>query len=237
VNVDIFIRSYYKDFQWLRYCLRSIEKYSRGFRKTILVVPRSSAERLAWFGLDQRVETHICDNFADDYLGQQVTKLHADTYTDADFICHVDSDCVFRRKITPHDLVCGGKAIIPITSYRACPEEVGWQRLSERFLSRPVEYDFMRRQPLVFPRWLYAAIRIQTERLHKKSLHDYVNSQPARGFSEYNALGGFAYYNHFDGFIWRERCEWVPDESFCRWYWSWGGISASIRTEMDAILS
>src|SRR5712691_3849026 len=104
VSVDLFIRSYYKDLRWLSHCLRSVEKYTQGFRKTILVVPGSSAERLAWSGLDLKVEAHVCPDFADDYLGQQVTKLHADKYTDADFICHIDADCLFHRNITPHVL-------------------------------------------------------------------------------------------------------------------------------------
>ena len=32
---DVFIVSYAKDAPWLEYCLRSIDKYARGFRKTI----------------------------------------------------------------------------------------------------------------------------------------------------------------------------------------------------------
>ena len=225
MNADIFIRTYYKDLQWLQYSLRSIEKYTAGFRKTILVVPRSSAERLRWAGLDRHAETHICEDFADDYLGQQITKLHADRYSDADLICHVDSDCLFRRRTAPKDFFSNGKIVVPMVSYRAFPQERGWQKLAEKFMCCQVEYDFMRRQPFLFPRWLYGAMRDHAQHLHNQSLYDYVISQPPGGFSEYNALGAFAYYFHCDEFVWSERTTWIPDESICRWFRSWGDLS------------
>jgi hypothetical protein len=237
MNVDLFIRSYHKDFRWLSYCLRSVGKYAHGFRKTILVVPASSAERLTLSGLGRAVEVHVCDNFVDDYLGQQVTKLYADEYSDADFICHMDSDCLFRCNVTPQDLFSDGRVVIHITSYGKLPNAIGWQKLNERIMGWAVEYDFMRRQPLTFPRWLYPALRSHIARLHEQPVRDYIMSQPPRGFSEYNAMGAFAYYRHFDAFVWKERDQREPNESICRWFWSWGGISATIQDEIDAILS
>ena len=38
-DVDIVIRSYYKDFRWLEWCLRSIDRFCQGFRQVVLVVP------------------------------------------------------------------------------------------------------------------------------------------------------------------------------------------------------
>jgi hypothetical protein len=237
VNVDLFIRSYYKDLAWLSYCLRSVRKYGRGFRKVILVVPHSSAARLARSLLDHEVEPHFCEDFVDDYLGQQVTKLYADQYTDADYICHLDSDCLIRRAINPQELFVDGKILIQMTPYLVLPQAIGWQRLSERFMCRHVEYDFMRRQPFIFPRWLYPAVRAYAEQVQRRSLYNYILSQPPRGFSEYNAMGAVAYYLYFDKFVWRERTLPDPDESICRWFWSWEGISAATQEEIDKILS
>ena len=42
-----------------------------------------------------------CHNYENDYIGQQITKLHADTYSDASVILHLDSDQVF---VAPCDL-------------------------------------------------------------------------------------------------------------------------------------
>ena len=70
MTCDILIRSYYKDFGWLRYALRSIRKYCRGFSKVIVVVPKSSRQKLDWMGLAGDV-TITCPNYRDDYLGPE----------------------------------------------------------------------------------------------------------------------------------------------------------------------
>jgi len=237
MQVDLFIRSYYKDFGWLRHCLRSIDKFCHGFGEVIVVIPRSSVERSRRAGIDDLVTTVVCDDYRDDYLGQQVTKLMADTYSGSDFICHVDSDCVFRRDTTPHDLIAAGKPTCVITPYKLFPEQAAWRRLSEQFLRREIHHDFMRRQPLVFPRHLYGELRAFARSMHGVNLEDYVLSQPPRGFSEYNALGGYAFYHRHDAITWMERTTWEPDEQFCRWFWSWGGISPEIEAEIESILA
>jgi hypothetical protein len=233
--VDLFVRSYYKDFRWLRYCLASIEKFCRGFRRVVLVVPQSSVERLRFSGLTG-FEAVACRDYADDYLGQQVTKVYADTLTDADYICHVDSDCVFRRRVQPKDLLEDGKVRIMITPQRYVPARAPWRRVTERFLRCEVAFDFMRRQPLTFPRWLYPALRTRGESLHGVTLEEYILSQPARGFSEFNALGAFAHRHHHDAISWELNESPDYDESYCRWFWSWGGITDGVRREIESIL-
>ena len=237
MTADLFIRSYYKDFRWLTFCLRSVAKYAHGFRKVILVVPESSASRLDRSSFEGDIDIQLCGNFEDDYLGQQVTKLYADLYTDADFICHIDADCLFWRDTRPDDLMQCGRAIISITPYSLFPKERAWQRLSEEFMTHPVQHDFMRRQPFLFPRWLYSECRIYAEAVHQQSLSAYVLSRFPGGFSEYNALGALAYHRFHDRFVWRERRVWAPDESVCRWFWSWGGISGATQREIDDILN
>jgi hypothetical protein len=236
-TVDIFIRTYYKDLPWLAYCLRAIETYAHGFRRVVLVAPASSAARLRRSGLGLSVTTHICEDFADDYLGQQVTKLLADQYSDADFICHLDSDCILRRAVTPSDLIVEGKAVMSMTPYAALPHDEGWRRLSAAFLRRPVEFDFMRRPPFVYPRWLYPALRDFTVSEHGRPLADHIVAQPPRGFSEFNAMGALAYYRFFDRFHWRLVESNQRDESFCRWFWSWDGLSPDAEHEIAAILT
>lgn len=237
MNVDLFIRSYYKDFRWLTYSLRSIARYARGFRRTLLVIPQRSATRLNLDSLVGDIELQLCEDFDDDYLGQQVTKLYADSYTDADLICHLDADCLFVRETHPEHLLQEGKVLVPITPYCLFPKERAWQSLSEEFMGHPVQYDFMRRQPFLFPRWLYAECRKHAETLHKQPLRTHVLTRRPRGFSEYNVLGALAYYRFHSAFAWQERSVWSPDESVCRWFWSWDGISEAARQEMEGILS
>ena len=233
---DILLRSYYKDFRWLAFCLQSIERYCREFRRVILVVPEDSRKRIGRLKLTCD-EIVTCPSYRDDYLGQQVTKLYADTYTDADYICHIDSDCVFRRPVTPHDLREGDRLRIFMIPYRRLDAGIPWRELTERFLGRRVDFEFMRRQPQTFPRWLYPALRGHAEALHGKTIDHYVMSQPHRGFSEFNALCAFAYLNHRDDFAWIDLGGDDVPEPVCDCYWSWGGLQAGIVAEINATLS
>jgi hypothetical protein len=234
--VDIVIRSYYRDLHWLGYCLRSVARFCRGFRRLLVVVPRSCAERMLRSPLAQG-ELMYCPDYADDYLGQQVTKLYADTLTDADYILHIDSDCVFRRPVQVADFVCEGRTELLFTPVHVFSGNAPWQRVTERAVGFRVEHDYMRRQPLVYPRWLYGALRGHLRKLHGCDPTDYVLAQGPLGFSEFNALGALAYDRYRDGFRWRGWPSPIFDERFCRIHWSWGGLTAPIREELEAILA
>lgn len=236
MNCAIVIRSYFRDFRWLRYCLQGIHRFARGFAAVIVIMPRSSLERLPWQPVG---EEHILasEEFEDDYLGQQVTKLYADQLTDADYICHLDSDCVLRRPVAPVDLLVEGKVCIPFTPYAQLPFERPWQRVTEKFLLHSVEHSFMRRLPLVYPRWLYPELRRCSTRLHGQELKDYILSQPPGGFSEFNILGAYAFYYHYETFTWQPVAPDAPNEQFCKWYWSWGGLRPEILAEIERILA
>jgi len=38
-NLDIFIKTYHKDFEWLFFCLSSIDKFVDGFQNIIIAMP------------------------------------------------------------------------------------------------------------------------------------------------------------------------------------------------------
>jgi len=236
IKTDIVIRSYYRDFGWLRYCLRSIERFCSGFNHVLLVVPKSSQERIHRTPFDG-VELSFCPDYADDYLGQQVTKLYADTISDADYIVHIDSDCTFRVPVQPADLFCDGRPQLMITPNKFFHINPPWQGETERALGFQVEYDYMRRHPHIYPRWLYGELRAHIRSVHGRELADYVLAQPPQGFSEFNALGGLAHRRFPDEFSWAQWFSSDYDEQFCRMHWSWGGLTADIRAELEAILA
>ncbi|MGW8392450.1 DUF6492 family protein [Pseudoduganella sp. HUAS MS19] len=236
MQVDIFIRSYYKDLRWLHYCLRSIRRYCHGFSRVIVVVPHASRARLDWHGLGGDI-TISCPDYADDYLGQQVSKLHADTISEADYICHVDSDCIFSRSTQPSDLMQDGKPRILFAPYRRLDRHVPWQGLVQQLLGHSVDYEFMRTPPYTFPRWMYREFRNFIEAQHGVGLEEYVLRQPARGFSEFNALGAYAYHHHRDACHWLDENAWPPERQSCRAYWSWGGIDQRLQEELELMLA
>jgi hypothetical protein len=233
---DLFIRSYWKDLEWLSFCLNSIRQFCRGFRSVIVVVPRSTEPWLRRAPLPRNARIEFCRDYQDDYLGQQATKLLADTFSDAEYICHVDSDCVFFRPTSPQDLIVDGK---PHVLMRSCELLIGhrpWQRPTEKFLGCRVLDDFMQQPPFTFPRWLYPKLRKHAVATHFTDIESYIAAQPQRGFSEYNVLGAFAWQYHHEHFLWVDTADSPPVAPYCRWYWSWGGIDSVTRREIQAIL-
>jgi hypothetical protein len=232
----VFIRSYRKDLEWLRWCLASIERWCSGFAEIVVVVPESSwawARREGLPAAGARFER--CPDVRDDYLGQQVTKLLADTYTDADYVVHVDSDCVFRRPTRPADLIAGDRPLVHHCAAELLGRHRPWQRPTERFLGWPLARDYMRHPPFTFPRWLYAELRELCHARHGVDVERYVLAQPFREFSEFNALAAFAHRFHADRFEWIDvGADGVPDPA-CVWYWSWGGVTPAIRREIEAL--
>jgi hypothetical protein len=238
VTCDLIIRSYWKDLPWLQLCLRSITRYCSGFRHVIVVLPHGSEARLRRAPpLDPRVRVQLCADYPDDYLGQQVTKLSVHHFTDADFICHVDSDCVFRQLTTPGDLIAGHRPTIVMRPFAELGRHWPWRGPTEAFLGWSVSHDFMQQPPFVYPRWLYPALHEFCLHRHKVSLERYVLSRPPRAFSEFNALGAFAYARFRDSFRWIDAAVTDPGPGRCQWYWSWGGLDARTRCEIEAILS
>lgn len=236
VSCDIVIRSYYRDFRWLRYCLASIDRYCHGFRNVVVVIPQTSLAKWRWLGL--RADRVVCcPAYRDDYLGQQVTKLFADIYSDADYVCHVDSDCVFQRSTTPGDLADAGRPHVLMEPYARLDSHAPWQALTERFLGAEISYEFMRRPPYTYPRWLYPALRKWCQARHGVSLDEYVLSRPPRGFSEFNALGAYAYRHHRDSFAWLDVTDGAVPPGACRVFWSHRGLDAAVYQEICGLLN
>jgi hypothetical protein len=233
----LFIRSYWKDLEWLALCLASIARYCRGFQDIVVVMPRSSEPWLRRAGLPPVGRLEFCRDYRDDYLGQQATKVHADTFTTADFVCHVDSDCIFSGPVSPDDFVVDGKPRILMCALERLGRERPWQGPTEKFLGWPVSFDFMRHPPFTFPRWLYEHVRAHAVLEHGVDLDTYLARQPPRGFSEFNILGALAYERFRDHFVWTEWGGQTPPASPCRWYWSWGGLDTHTRREIEEILA
>jgi hypothetical protein len=221
-TVDILIRSYSGDFRWLEYCLRLLHQHTKGFGQVHLVVPEGQAEQLKHLTLERVIE---CPVYEDDYLGQQITKLMADTYSNADYIMHVDSDLMFLQDVTPETFIVDGKPIIYYEPYSVVGMEP-WYPIVYEVLGWAPEHEFMRRFPFVYPRWLYTKLRGFLEEKHHTSLQNYVTSRPYRSFTEFNIIGEYAWAKHHDKFTWRNP---HTDPAYVKQFRSWDGIENHIE--------
>lgn len=239
MTVDIFIKTYPVDYPWIEYCLRSIDKFATGFRN-VVTVDQSESEKPPFVRQSVRI-IRKPEYGEDGYLSQQVFKLCADEFTDADYICYIDSDTIFTRPVTPETYFQDGLPIWLMTPYEQT--KTPWQPIIEKFIGLPlpfrVEYEFMRRSPILAPRWLLQHLRMYCELRHHMSLKDYVMSQPYREYSEFNAIGALAYYWRRENFHWIDTSK-VPESEWpaltVLQSYSWGGLTDEIRATMEEIL-
>lgn len=226
--IDIFIRSYEKDFVWLEYALRSIHKNVTGFRNIIVAVP--DARPLSHLTAEQVIEI---EDLPDGYIGQQLTKMQAWRYTDADAILFWDSDVVAIEPVDVLEFKSDGKPIIYKTKYTSI--DVPWKPITESCLGFPVTYEYMRRMPLLY--WANT-IRNTEEYIcgyHDCTLREYLSNINHRAFSEFNAIGALAekYYPDQYVFIDTETVEMPPIKVVQ--FWSWGGVTNEIKRQLDKI--
>jgi hypothetical protein len=219
MTCDVFIRSYRNDFQWLKYCLRSCEKHLSGFNRIHIAIP---ADDIRIYQPHSHEVVHIVDNWSDDYIGQQYTKLCADMFCYSDFILHVDSDCIFTSPTSPQDFMFNEKAVI----LHEDGVETPWVPIVARTMGFNMESEYMRRLPMIYPRWIYAGFREFIEKQHGMKLKEWMKIQPFHEFSEFNCLGAWLWRFAREGVEWKLPSE-MPTKA--KQFWSWGGIDGCVE--------
>ena len=200
MKIGFFCRTYHKDAERLEYMLRSIERFAIGFSGVTIVCPENSIEQIrAVSNKFQFATTKACISKApNDFIGQQISKMHAHLFTDDDLIVHIDSDCILTEEVAPERLLLDTKPKMPHAAYDYfyrggwnCP----WQSVTSRFLRHQVDYEFMRRFPLCYPRNLYIDLGNWFKEAHGSELVDIWKMIHGDQFSEFNLMGAFSFYS------------------------------------------
>ena len=245
--VDIFCVTYWKDARWLPYMLRSIDKYAKGFRRTVVVYPLRDALTIGpILEKFKNVVGHTFDEKSDGHLHQNVIKTSPDLYSDAEYIFHIDSDCVFTDEASPQDYFTDGRPDVLYTHYSelskghaGCP--VPWQAITERALGIPCPAETMRRFPMMYPRWLYKDTRDRVEQVNKKPFEAYVFEATNIGgafhpYSEFNALGCNAKELHPSKFFLYDTANGGIKPGKVKQYWSHSGLTEREAAELEGIV-
>lgn len=243
MTIDIFIRTYAKDLQWLEYALRSIQKYVTDYRNIVIAIPQGQGHHLAHLTAERVVEV---EDMADGYIGQQLTKLEAWKYSDADVFVYWDSDVVAKEPLDiVADLFHDGKPILYKTRYASIPD-CPWKGITEQAVGFPVEWEYMRRMPMVHTRSAVEATNAHLVETHeaamfwgapeynKAGVRAYLASLPYRHFSEFNAIGAIAEKFHAKEYhiVDTESIDMPPpkiDQG-----WSWGGVTKEVIDRMKS---
>jgi len=213
MTTDILIVSCAKHFPWLKYCLRSINRFAKGFRQVKLLVPWDDMQALQ----QCLIEFNGVDSIAirvtpyDDWPGKGFLRhepiiMEADKFTSADLILHFDSDCLFTAPITPEDYMIDGKPVLMHATYHwlmtTQQANLGmWKATVEKCLGGTSDHEFMRRHPAVHYPKTYQKARECIQAYTGKDPGEYIKSCEEgfpQGFCEFNTLGEVA-WRHFRG--------------------------------------
>lgn len=243
MSCDILIKSYKHDFPFLKYALKSIAKNCEKFRDLILVFDEGDEQDVALMdfkefeeGFGKRPKIYFEPVKCDGYLNQQIIKMYADKYSDADYFLFTDSDTVITRHCMPESFMYTvGMPYAFMTPYTSLKGAVPWQKVTEEVLGFKIGFEFMRRQPFLFHRSTLIKCRQYLEKIKGKPLDKYISTRPNRDFSEYNVLGAWAHLfeNRKYYFVHTEIGPMPP--VYAKQFWSRSGFTPQVQEEMEAL--
>jgi hypothetical protein len=220
MQTDILIVTCARHYPWLQFCLRSVVRFARGFRQVKVLVPLEDLSAMSpiltelstEFGVAVRVAAYE-DWPGKGFLRHEHVIMCADEYTDADFIYHMDSDCLFVEPTMPSDYFQNDKPVLLYGSYHwlvtSQQANLGmWKEGVEKAIGGTSVNEFMRRPQIVHRRETYAKARECIEAHTRKSAADYIRSCEEsfpQTFCEFNTLGEVAWRHFHDDYCWKNQ--------------------------------
>ena len=258
--MTIFIVTYYRDFEWLDYLLRSIEKYAEGFNGVVIVadndgnlVPEHTVNRITKMPVDV-VYVDVPDKVPNSmvpsmkgYFWQVFLKLNWWRYCSDDSVMQIDSDCLLTKTLTPEDLQAeNGKWIWTGRPWASMPQQY-WRESTEKLMRVKTENQTMIGQ--MYPFAISAT----------KAFLEYLTNEPSENWSwqtmikmdidkmsEYCAFGTFVSVVDKDNdeysFVLFKDARDYRDSEYKKKvggikYRSWDGLSDKIKAEYESYLT
>ena len=154
LTVDIIVKTYPTDYDWLVYLWRSFSRVS-GYRNIVVLLEEQYPipPGLPSNAVVARTRRYVGTDYPSN-LGSVVERLRAWSYTDADRIVYVDSDCMWSRDV---DLQTDPTINIekPVVLWRTWGEAEGAAFLREataQTLGYMPKFETMCRYPFCYPR-------------------------------------------------------------------------------------
>jgi hypothetical protein len=226
--IDIFYKSYAKDFEWLYYSLKSIKKYLTGYNKIIIIIPEKEKELLNYDLINElNCEVYFVNEYGNGYIYQQFIKMTAHKYCKSKFILYSDSDLIFNKEIDLQNLIDDDKPEILYTDYSKVGDAICWKEVTEKFIGRELDYEFMRRLPLIYHRSTIEKINEEYD------IEDTIMNKFSKKFSEFNAIGAWIFYNEPDNYKLTNTDSYSYEPPIGKQYWSYGGLTDEIKNEIE----
>ena len=246
-TVDIFIKTYHKDFIWLEYLLKSIKKFASGFRRVIIVsdddgnmLPDHFKDIVDFTVIYVKVKSfnHREMHYPGiGYVWQQCVKLSWNQYTDADEVVIMDCDEMLSCPTTPNSFKTNGKYNWYYSKWEDVGQAICHKSSTDVFLKYNTPWESMRTPVFYFT--LSASLELD-KYLNKHygtgNIYDIINILNLTRLSEFNIYGNFirmiehSDYNYLDN----------PTGAFNNTIilsWSWGGLSEKDKQKRLDILN
>jgi len=231
MKIDIFIKSYFKDFWLLYIALKTITKYVTGYNNIILLIPEHEKDLFDTRNMPERTLIHYVKEYGQGWLFQQWCKINAHTYSDADFIMFSDSDCFFDHDLDLQTLIPDNRPEILYTYWEKIPEALIWRQPTEAIMNESVPWEGMRRNNLIY---------------HRDTLINLNKFQPnlqyiimgAERFSEFNLMSSYAFRYEKEKYSFVNTDEWtyVPPHAIQVWSWADKNGSDLHKKEYERIM-
>lgn len=223
MTTSLFIRTFARDLEWFRYCVRGVQRQCRGFAEIVVHVDTAELELFRpLVPADWRL-VHSAPRSPVGYIDQQLVKLRADEWCTGDMICFVDPDCIFFDRTRPEDLVQDGRIVLLFEPYATLAERTPWQAPTQEILGGTVDHEFMRRFTLTYWRDTLSGLRdwLTAARGGRPALETLAK---IKRLSEFNVLGAWAWRHQPERYCWlRTTVDPLPPLRLVQ-FWSHGGV-------------
>lgn len=211
MNAEIFIVSFWRDFPYLEFALKSIGKFVSGFAGVTVLVPDTDLQGLLAIPKPMELLPMFRARAFAEWPGKGMLHherqiVYADQWCpEAEFITHMDSDTIFTAPVTLETFIKDGKPILQYERFDSIGKRHGgvmeWQRVTERCLPFPIEFETMRQHGATYHRGLYARTRELMTDKTGMAVDEYIKSQGnafPQGFCEFVTLGNVAIFEFPD---------------------------------------
>lgn len=244
--VDIFIKTWFKDFQFLNYCIRSINKFTTGFRNIVIVtdddghfIPShllTSNCKVFYVKQPNQIPSNVQHGVG--YLWQQNVKLNWIQWSDADAVFMIDSDCMLTKPTTPESFSVNGKFIWFFRDWDKAGDAQCWKQPTEYLLQQSAPYEAMCVNGFMLTREVTQAFKNHIcSKHHVTEIWNVFLNNNTSVASEFNMIGNFIYHyfpNNYSLLVNVDVNQY--HNSSIRASWSWGGLDQNEAQLRESIL-
>ena len=262
-GTEIMIVTYRKDFPWLMYCLRSMQRFCKGFSRVLILVPHSDLDLLFQTMAKEKVDNpalllHVRGYYEIEGKGMvqhMAMMAKADQFVlhDTKYVLHCDADCIFKMPTTPEHYFWNDKPYQIIRTWDSLTTEdprnpgskvvsdcLQWRTPTAAQLGFDSPWYTMCMNTAVFPIEFYKRYRDHIENVHKRSFEEVIlagrNEFPQTSM-DWTAMGAYAERHMHDSFTWFDVDKPPYPADRKQAFWSHGGITEPVLKEIESRLS